>query len=54
MNEKEPVKMSMPPHPARTLGKVVVYIYWILFIFIGSFVLLSLFIGAGGVAVLQY
>ena len=38
--------IGQPYHPGRTLFKIVTYVYWILFIFIGSFVLLSLFVGA--------
>ena len=37
---------GQPYHTGRILFQVVVFLYWVVFIFIGSFVLLSLFIGA--------
>ena len=37
---------GQPYHNGRILFQVIVFIYWVVFIFIGSFVLLSLFIGA--------
>ena len=38
--------IGAPYHPARRLPQLMTFVYWVLFIFIGSFVLLSLFIGA--------